>query len=152
MPMGAHDLSDVAAIESVNFKNPWGVLAFINELACENAYSFVLKSNQGRIIAYFCFRLILLELHVLKVAVSEKYRQKGIASGFFNQCLKEIPGVFDFAFLEVRPSNIAAMRLYKKLGFQVIGQRPGYYTDTGEDAIMMGKIFKGGSNECKNSD
>lgn len=146
--MGVNDLNDVVAIESRVFKNPWGISAFINELACDDAYSFVLKSSRRQVIAYFCFRLILAQLHVLKVAVSDKYRQKGLASHFFNQCLNEIPGEFNSAFLEVRPSNIAAIRLYEKLGFHVTGKRPAYYMDTGEDAIMMGKLFRGGYYEC----
>ncbi len=147
MPMTANDINDVVAIERGAFKNPWGTLAFINELACNGAYSFVLKTRQQQLIAYFCFRLILHELHVLKVAVTDEYRNKGIASHFFNRCLNAIPEAFDFAFLEVRPSNIAAIRLYEKIGFSVMGKRPRYYSDTDEDAIMMGKIFKGGSYE-----
>ncbi|MBS3757446.1 MAG: ribosomal protein S18-alanine N-acetyltransferase [Desulfobacterales bacterium] len=148
-PMAINDINDVVAIEKRAFKNPWGKLAFINELACNGAYNFVLKTGQRQhLIAYFCFRLIMAELHVLKVAVTEEYRNKGIASYFFRRCLNAIPDKFDLAFLEVRPSNIAAIRLYKKLGFSVNGKRPGYYTDTDEDAIMMGKIFKGGSYGC----
>jgi len=150
MPMGIHDLADVAAIEQQAFKNPWGVLAFINELACDYAYNFVLKSDFRQIIGYFCFRLIDGELHVLKVAVREPHRCKGIASVFFNQCLNQMPEPIDSAFLEVRPANLAAIRLYKKAGFSIIGKRPGYYTDTGEDAMIMGKTFRGGSYERKN--
>jgi ribosomal-protein-alanine N-acetyltransferase len=41
------------------------------------------------------------------------------------------------AFLEVRPSNAQALKLYESLGFQVIGRRTGYYFDTGEDALVM---------------
>ncbi|MDZ7830456.1 MAG: ribosomal protein S18-alanine N-acetyltransferase [Desulfobacterales bacterium] len=150
MPMGLHDLADVAAIENQAFKNPWGILAFVNELAQEYAYNYVLKSVQGKIIGYFCFRLIAGDLHVLKVAVSETHRRKGIASAFFDQCLDQIPESIDNAFLEVRPANLAAIRLYEKAGFSVIGRRPAYYTDSGEDAMIMGKIFKGGSYERKN--
>jgi len=152
MPMSAGDLPEVIGLESRAFKNPWGILAFVNELACSSAFNYVLMSNQRRLIAYICFRLILDELHVLKIAVNNEYRGKGIAFQFFNQCLGEIPEVFNFAFLEVRPANIAGIRLYQKLGFREWGRRPGYYLDTGEDAIMMGKIFKGGFYECKDSD
>ncbi len=151
MPMCAADLKAVAAIEQNAFRNPWGLLAFINELACEYAYCYVLKTNQFQVIAYTCFRLIFDELHVLKIAVREGWRKKGIAFQFFKQCLEAVPEPFSLAFLEVRPSNTAGIRLYEKLGFYVIGKRPGYYLDTGEDAIMMGKTFKGGSYERENS-
>lgn len=150
MPMGLHDLADVSAIEKQAFKNPWGILAFINELECECAYNYVLKSGQLQIIGYFCFRLIAGELHVLKVAVRETHRRRGIASAFLDQCLNQIPESIDNAFLEVRPANLAAIRLYERTGFSIIGRRPAYYADTGEDAMIMGKIFKGGSYERKN--
>ena len=39
--------------------------------------------------------------------------------------------------LEVRPSNRAALRLYEGFGFIPKGVRPGYYSDTGEDALIM---------------
>ena len=150
VPMGIHDLADVAAIEQQAFKNPWSVLAFINELACDYAYNYVLKSDLRQIIGYFCFRLIAGELHVLKVAVRDSHRRQGIASAFFNQCLNQIPEPIESAFLEVRPANLAAIRLYEKAGFSVIGKRPAYYMDTGEDAMIMGKTFRGGCYERKN--
>ncbi|SRR6056297_3073173 len=149
-PMGIHDLADVASIEQQAFKNPWGVLAFINELACDYAYTYVLKLDHRQIIGYFCFRLIAGELHVLKVAVRDSHRRQGIASAFFNQCLNQIPEPIESAFLEVRPANLAAIRLYQKAGFSIIGKRPAYYLDTGEDAMIMRKTFRGGSYERKN--
>ena len=44
-----------------------------------------------------------------------------------------------YAYLEVRESNVAAISLYRKLGFEIIMKRPGYYTDTREDALIMGR-------------
>ena len=151
-PMSAGDLSSVIGLESLAFKNPWGMPAFIGELACNNAYNFVLRSPEHRLIAYICLRLIVNELHVLKIAVNDAYRQQGIASQFFSQCLAEIPEAFDLAFLEVRPANLAGIRLYRKLGFVLWGRRPGYYLHTGQDALIMGKIFKGGSYGSEDSD
>jgi ribosomal-protein-alanine N-acetyltransferase len=46
------------------------------------------------------------------------------------------------AHLEVRPSNITAIELYQKLGFERVGRRPKYYTDSKEDALLMMKILK----------
>ncbi|MFO7837962.1 MAG: ribosomal protein S18-alanine N-acetyltransferase [Desulfosalsimonadaceae bacterium] len=149
--MAGKDVPGVAALEKRCFKNPWGFAAFAGELACEQSYSFVLKNSAGEIVAYSCFRLIFSDLHVLKVAVNENWRRRGIALDFVSQCVKRLPEAIDYAFLEVRPSNAAAIGLYKKLGFHVWGRRPEYYTDTGEDALIMGKIFKGGSYEYENS-
>lgn len=146
------DLNAVLALERRAFKNPWGMFAYVNELACPQACCYVLKTDSGEVIAYMCVRLIASELHVLKIAVNEAYRRQGMACQLLHHCLARIPAAVDFAFLEVRPSNTAAIRLYQKLGFTVWGCRPGYYTDTEEDAIIMGKIFKGGSNECEDSD
>lgn len=151
VPMTGMELKRVLELERRAFRNPWGILAFENELACRQAYCYVLKTDPGEVIAYICFRLIQNELHVLKIAVNETYRRQGVARQLLRHCLARLPASVDFAFLEVRPSNTAAIRLYQRLGFTVWGRRPGYYTDTEEDAIMMGKILKGGSNECEDS-
>jgi ribosomal protein S18 acetylase RimI-like enzyme len=47
--------------------------------------------------------------------------------------------------LEVRPSNAGAVSFYRRLGLEVIGRRPGYYPETGEDALIMGKSLEGES-------
>jgi len=150
-PMSTMDLKSVLELEARAFRNPWRILAFENELACRQAYCYVLKTDSGEVVAYICFRLIANELHVLKIAVNERYRRQGMAYQLLHHSLDRMAATVDFAFLETRPSNTAAIRLYRKLGFTVWGRRPGYYTDTEEDAIIMGKLFKGGSNECEDS-
>jgi ribosomal-protein-alanine N-acetyltransferase len=143
--MDERHIDSLLSIEASSFKHPWGRRSFLDEISNRYSYSYVLtvrNKSQNQVIAYTCLRKIIDELHILKIAVNEAHRRKGIAYQFLNDCLKsaakkEIKTVF----LEVRPSNEAALHLYQKMGFHVIGKRPRYYADTGEDAIIMEKSF-----------
>ena len=74
------------------------------------------------------------ESEILTLAVAPQARRQGIASALLRALLGERPGQ---VFLEVRPSNTVARHLYERLGFEVVGRRPGYYTHPPEDAIAM---------------
>jgi ribosomal-protein-alanine N-acetyltransferase len=74
------------------------------------------------------------ESEILTLAVDPAARRQGIASALLRALLRERPGPI---FLEVRPSNTAARQLYQRLGFEVVGRRPGYYSNPPEDAIAM---------------
>ena len=146
--MTIESIDSVCAIENASFLNPWSRLCFLDELSFSDSYSFILKLKNSfkidPIIAYLCCRIIIDELHILKLAVHPEQRQKGIATGFLNHCMnssgfKHIETVL----LDVRESNTAAIGLYKKLDFHIVGQRPNYYFDTGEDAFLMRKFIKG---------
>jgi ribosomal-protein-alanine N-acetyltransferase len=81
-------------------------------------------------------------MHILKVAVTPALRGQGIASWLLERCFKlSVEHGARSAHLEVRPSNRPAVGLYRKLGFEVIGKRPKYYSDTKEDALLMMKIL-----------
>jgi ribosomal-protein-alanine N-acetyltransferase len=143
-PMTETHIDSLMTIESSSFKHPWAKSSFLNDLLNQHANNYVLSSQNDTegIIAYICLREILDEIHLLKIAVNPDYRRKGIAYQFLNRCLNEISKKhFRTVFLEVRPSNAAALNLYRKTGFHVIGKRPKYYTDTGEDAIIMRKFL-----------
>jgi [ribosomal protein S18]-alanine N-acetyltransferase len=145
--MSEKDIGPVVDIEQVSFLKPWGALSFLSELSCENARSLILKTNGSakghRVVAYLCFRVMMDTIHILKIAVKPENRRQGIAYRFLTNCLDSyIRREINAAFLEVRQSNTAGMRLYQKLGFHIIGKRPGYYTDTWEDAILMQKNFE----------
>lgn len=149
--MTEESIDSVCTIENISFLNPWSKLCFLDELSFSDSHNFILKCEHSlitnQIIAYLCCRIVIDELHILKFAVHPEHRQRGIATDFLKQCLnatdfKHIKTVV----LDVRESNTAAIGLYKKLDFQIVGQRPSYYFDTGEDAFLMRKFIKGTIN------
>jgi [ribosomal protein S18]-alanine N-acetyltransferase len=78
------------------------------------------------------------ELHVLNVATSPAERRRGIATALMLEALRYATDQrVRIVLLEVRRSNRAAIKLYRKLGFTAMGIRPGYYSDNNEDAVEM---------------
>ena len=136
------DLDPILAIEQLSFQWPWSRRSFEGELSCQNACSYVVKSAQAdkgeKIVAYAFLRRVVDELHVLKIAVTPAQRGRGIANWFLNHCftMGAQQGA-NSVYLEVRLSNITAIKLYEKLGFREIGCRPNYYPDSKEDALVM---------------
>ena len=145
--MTSADLEAILEIEQNSFRWPWSRISFKSELQRQNAFNYVVKTNNDathpQVVAYVILRLIVDELHILKIAVTPPWRGQGIATWLLNQCFKR--GAKRGAksiYLEVRTSNIPAVGLYQKLGFKVITKRPRYYTDTKEDALVMMKNLK----------
>lgn len=143
----ADQLAPILAIEQRSFRWPWGRLSFEGELSCRNACNLVVKSLENdiseQVIAYAFLRLAADELHILKIAVAPAWREKGIGTQLTKHCLKMgVERGATSAHLEVRPSNEAAVGLYQKLGFDVIGRRHNYYKDSNEDALVMMKNLK----------
>ena len=140
------DLEPILAIEQNSFQWPWGRLSFEGELNSHTACNYAVKSagsqTDREIVAYAFWRPVLDEIHILKVAVTHGLRGQGIASWLLERCFKlSCEHGARSAHLEVRPSNRPAVGLYQKLGFEVIGRRPSYYSDTKEDALLMMKIL-----------
>jgi ribosomal-protein-alanine N-acetyltransferase len=144
--MSKKDIDPILKIEQASFHHPWSRISFLNELSNKYSHNSVLKLENSletyQIIAYLCFRVIIDEIHVLKIAVHQEQRCKGFACKLLDHCL------FDFcdqpvksATLEVRESNAAGLGLYKKTGFVIEAQIPNYYPDTREDMILMRKHF-----------
>jgi ribosomal-protein-alanine N-acetyltransferase len=138
-------IDSLLSIETSSFKNPWGRRSFLDEISNQHSLTYVVTTpseSENQVVAYICLRQIIDELHILKLAVKQTYRRKRIAYELLSDCLNAISkkGIKTI-FLEVRPSNAAGLNLYRKLGFHVIGKRPKYYLDTGEDAIIMKKLL-----------
>jgi ribosomal-protein-alanine N-acetyltransferase len=144
--MTADSIDSVCAIENASFSNPWSKCCFLDELTFNDSHNFILKLENApktdETIAYLCYRVIVDELHILKLAVHPEHRREGIASDVLTHCLNN-HGLkhITTALLDVRAGNTAAIGLYKKLDFHIVGQRPNYYFDTGEDALLMRKIY-----------
>jgi ribosomal-protein-alanine N-acetyltransferase len=131
------DLPDVMAIDRLSFPTPWSENAYLSELGNVSAYYLVARDN-GRLVGYTGAWMVMDEMHITTIGVHPEYRRSGIGDRLFTALLQEaISRGVRRASLEVRESNQAAQSLYGKYGFVPIARRRGYYTDTGEDAIVM---------------
>jgi len=89
--------------------------------------------DKDKIVGYIGIEKIADETHIINMAVDPDYRKQGIGTKLIEAILNDK----DVFFLEVRVSNVAAQRLYKKFSFDVVGTRKKYYQDNNEDAYIM---------------
>lgn len=138
------DIDDLVEIEELCFKSPWTKNSLQKELKNKLARYKVIQKN-SRIVAYAGIWLIVDEGHITNVAVHPDHRGLGygnkIVEALIHECREN--NVVSMT-LEVRKSNDTAIGLYKKYGFKLSGIRPGYYTDTQEDALIMWKDIEKG--------
>jgi ribosomal-protein-alanine N-acetyltransferase len=74
--------------------------------------------------------------HVMTIAVDPDHRRAGIASTLLDALIERAGEDANYT-LEVRVSNLGAIALYERYGFRSVGNRPRYYADNGEDALIM---------------
>lgn len=136
-PMRAEDIPEIMEIERQCFRTPWHENAFYNELYHQPACYLVAKAN-GKVVGYAGMWIIMDEAHITTLAVHPDYRRQHIGERLL-LALLEIATArrARHATLEVRETNLSAQRLYTKYGFYTVAVRKGYYTDTGENALIM---------------
>lgn len=140
--MTKEHIDKVAELEKLCFYTAWTKEDFIKEINQNKlAIYFVAVDNQN-ILGYCGMWHIVDEGHITNIAVSPDYRNLGIGSKLVQTLInvaveKDIIGLT----LEVRIGNLSAQKLYTKFGFKPAGIRKKYYSDTGEDAIIMWKYF-----------
>jgi len=132
------DVPEVLVVERLSFSSPWSEQSFISELLYnEAAHYFVLERN-GHIAAYAGLWAIVGEGHITNIAVHPALRGHGLGRKLVEGLMEEAQSLkCTRCTLEVRPSNTEAIKLYESFGFHSVGRRPGYYQDTGEDALIM---------------
>lgn len=133
------DLARLVALEEGAFDTPWTSAAIEAELQHPEALVLVVEAAGEELAGYLSIRLAPCEADLLRVAVAPEHRRRGLAAGLLEAGLAEAErrGA-EVCFLEVRSDNQAAIGLYQRFGFSVVGRRPGYYSDGGE-ALTMGR-------------
>ena len=135
--MTFEDLDNVLAIERKSFIAPWSQRLFEETLRSTISRSVVLEED-GAMLGYMIFYMVDVEAHILNIAVDPTRRREGRAKMLVNWAIKLFKeNDITECYLEVRESNRGAQQLYKKFGFTVIGRRRRYYTENGEDALVM---------------
>jgi ribosomal-protein-alanine N-acetyltransferase len=136
--MKTDDIEDVLEVEEASFATPWPEETFLNEVT-ENPYAhyFVIEKN-GKVFGYCGLWLIIDEAHVTNIAIHPEYRGQKYGEQLFRHTCEEAitQGAVQLS-LEVRVSNTAAQHMYRKFGLVPGGIRKRYYTDNGEDALVM---------------
>lgn len=129
------DVPAVIAIERRSFSSPWSVGMLVLEMSRPSRVALVSEDN-GRLRGWTIVSRYGDAWHLMKIAVAPEARRCGVASRLLDEALARV-GPDDPVTLEVRPSNRAAIALYEKYGFVILGRRPRYYPDNGEDALLM---------------
>lgn len=137
--MTVQDLDAVLAIEQRIFPFPWSRANFEDSLAA--GYPMSVLRRDGQLIGYLVWMQIVDEAHLLNISVDAPYQHQGWGVWLMDALRQAVlqAGCVS-VLLEVRPSNTAALRLYRTLGFEQIGLRKRYYPSfdgTREDAIVM---------------
>lgn len=133
------DVPAVYGIELATFPTPWTLDSFYYEVH-ENQYAhYVLAIDEEDHIIGFCGMWMVVDAaQITNVAVIESARGRGIGEGLMREAMRIAQqNEMEIMSLEVRVTNTVAQNLYRKLDFQDGGLRKGYYTDNGEDALVM---------------
>ena len=145
------DLSEVEALQRSAFTNPWGADSLRWELAnTDVARLYLMRDPDGNLVAYCACWMILDELHINSLAVSEPWRGRSLARHLLRHVFRDsVEAGARSATLEVRQSNKAARALYESLGFRVEATRRDYYQEPREDALILWhRSLAGGTGLC----
>ena len=136
------DIRPVMRIEALSFTTSWPPSAFASELSDNKlAHYFIGRLGDprtGDVVAYGGIWVILEDSHITTIAVHPDFRGKRYGEELLVHLLHEaIERGASWITLEARESNVVAQNLYKKYGFTIVSTRRAYYSDNGENAVVM---------------
>jgi [ribosomal protein S18]-alanine N-acetyltransferase len=138
VPMVTSDIPDVIRIERDSFTTVWPSDAYYNELTTNKLAHYFVGRIDGKIVAYGGIWVILEDSHITTIAVDTEFRGRKLGELMLLRLLDEAIGRnAAWMTLEVRESNGGAQKLYRKYGFTTVTTRKGYYSDNGENALVM---------------
>lgn len=131
------DASSVLAIEEAGIVAPWSAAQIESEFQFPTSLGFAAEIEE-QLVAFALFRTCAPECELLRLVVHPHKRRQKIASSLLGFACRHCAELgFQVCFLEVRASNIAALRLYTSLDFHQDGRRKRYYTNPEEDALLL---------------
>lgn len=137
-PMTTADIAAVTRIERACFTTVWPSDAFYNELSTNKLAHYFVGRIDDRVVAYGGIWVILEDSHITTLAVDPIFRGKRLGEAMLLRLIDEaLERGAAWMTLEVRESNAAAQRLYRKYGFTTVTMRRGYYSDDNESALVM---------------
>jgi [ribosomal protein S18]-alanine N-acetyltransferase len=140
-PLTSEQVAAAVALDQRCLGGLWSANGYQREIDSPNSDLLglvALETTQPQMIGLACLWAILDEAHITLLAVDLPYRNQGLGQALLYALLRAAARRgLEWATLEVRLSNQTAIALYQKFGFERVGQRRGYYQDTGEDALIL---------------
>lgn len=133
------DLDGVVDVEAAAFYRPTSREWYVNELTRPDVcYIYVVRVDDIRVAGFCAFWRIADQIHINNLAIRPELRGRGLGRVLLARVLEDADVLgAPSATLEVRRSNVPALRLYERAGFTVTGVRPAYYTHPVEDALVL---------------
>lgn len=139
--MTEQDLSRVLQIENDSFPTPFSENLFRGELRFALAHPYVARAG-GEVVGYVDYWIVGSEAHVITLAVKSSWRKHSVGRALVEWMMQDVrQRKVEMLSLDVRPSNTAALQLYKGFGFTQTGIRKKYYRDNDEDALILTKTL-----------
>ena len=142
-PMRESDLQRVLLVEREAYRYPWSEGVFRDCLRV--GYCCWVIEREGTVEGHGILQVGAAEAHVLNLCIRPAAARQGLGRALLERLLEVALGHgAETAFLEVRPSNHAAIALYREAGFTEVGVRRGYYPSTRgrEDALIFARALK----------
>lgn len=142
-PLTTGDVQRCAELETVLFPgdDPWSAAAFRAELASPHNHYVAARDDSGRLVGYAGLARLGTGLHpeseVHTIGVDPQVRRRGVGGALLAELLRVADRWGGPVFLEVRTDNDAAIALYRREGFEIVGTRKRYYQPSGADAYTM---------------
>lgn len=149
--MNERILEDISLIEQENFEDAWNVQMLKDTLSYDYNFIIVLLDETITILnneslpenvtytelnGYLIGNLVSGESELLRIAIKDKFKSKGLSNLIMNTYLKYTGDKASSYFLEVRSNNYIARKLYEKYGYQSIATRKNYYSNPVDDAVI----------------
>jgi ribosomal-protein-alanine N-acetyltransferase len=147
--MAEPDIEEVLKIERDLFSMPWSKASFVFEVSDNRSSYPVVGTQAGTLVGYAVAWFVSDELHIGNIAVARPRQGSGAGKELLEHLLGEAcERQVRIATLEVRVSNVRAIGLYRRYGFKGIALHRRYYSDNGEDAlVMLAEIAPSGPQE-----
>ncbi|RUM28798.1 MAG: ribosomal-protein-alanine N-acetyltransferase [Aquifex sp.] len=134
--MVREDVERVYEINRESFTtDAWSRFSFEKDFENKFSRRFVLE-EEGKVVGYVIFWIVKEEATVMTFAIDPNRRGRGYGEKLLREAINRLGDKVKRVILDVRKSNLRAINLYKKIGFKVVTERKGYYSD-GENALLM---------------
>lgn len=135
------DLPQVIELDQICFGGFWSLEGYTREIKSPNSTLLIITipdEENKKVIGLGCLWAILEEAHISLLAIHPDFQGRGLGKLLLLSLLKDaVNRKLERATLEVKETNIKALSLYEKFGFKIAGKRKKYYSNTGEDALVL---------------